>query len=250
MKQLTKTEKYPKEGKQDKGNAVRSKFATNLFACATLIFTHVAYSQQSSEISNGTSVQTLASVSPKLHALQQRWAKVNYTIEGDEQLGAFKSLVAQAHVLIQEQSDNAGYWAWLGICQSTYAAAIGGTKALGLAKDAKASFEKSLKLDSNALDGVATFSLGTLYHKVPGWPLSFGNDEKAKTLLLDAVKKHPDSIDANFFYGEFLFNDGDNQEAKEYLLRAKGAPSRPERPIAEKYRRMAIDEILLKIEND
>lgn len=189
-------------------------------------------------------------VTPELHALQQRWAKVNYTMTGDEQITAFTSLVSRANELVLSEPKNAGYWAWLGICQSTSAAAIGGTDALSLAKKAKASFEKSLKLDGDALEGVATFSLGTLYHKVPGWPLSFGSDKEAKKLLSKAVERHPFSIDTNFFYGEFLFNDGDSEDAKAYLLRAKQAPPRADRPIADKYRRIAIDELLVKIAKD
>lgn len=231
-------------------------FGFSLLACAvSSTFAHAEpNSEEATNISVSSSEQLAsqvldAGVTPELHALQQRWAKVNYTFRGDEQIDAFKGLITQANELIQDQPENAGYWAWLGICQSTAAAAIGGTDALGLAKKAKVSFEKSLRLDNDALDGVATFSLGTLYHKVPGWPLSFGNDKKAKKLLLSAVERHPKSIDSNFFYGEFLFNDGDNEDAKGYLLRAKQAPVRLDRPIADKYRRMAIDELLVKIEN-
>nr|WP_205967667.1 hypothetical protein [Paraglaciecola sp. 20A4] len=188
------------------------------------------------------------SVSPKLHALQQRWAKVNYTLQGDEQLAAFESLISQARALTQEQPNNAGYWAWLGICQSTSAAAIGGTGALALAKKARKSLEKSIKLDDNALDGAAMTTLGALYHKLPGWPLSFGSDKKAKKLLAESVERHPTSIDANFFFAEFLFDDNDNSAAREYLLLAQQAPTRPERPMADKYRRIAVETLLKEID--
>ncbi|QHJ10989.1 hypothetical protein FX988_01211 [Paraglaciecola mesophila] len=236
--------------------AINSVIALSLWiGCATSTFVNAGQHDEH-PVSVSNSAEHLADypldagVTPALHALQQRWAKVNYTLTGDEQLTAFTSLVSQAHELVQGEPQNAGYWAWLGICQSTSAAAIGGTDALALVKQAKVSFEKSLKIDDDALEGVATFSLGTLYHKVPGWPLSFGNDKKAKKLLLSAVERHPKSIDSNFFFGEFLFNDGDSQEAKAYLLRAKQAPQRLDRPVADKYRRMAIDELLVKIEHD
>ncbi|ABG41353.1 hypothetical protein Patl_2843 [Paraglaciecola sp. T6c] len=223
--------------------------ASSTLACAEPTGDEVA-SLDGGSAHQAASLVLDAGVTSELHALQQRWAKVNYTFSGDEQINAFKVLVTQANELVQDQPENAGYWAWLGICQSTAAAAIGGTDALGLAKKAKLSFEKSLELDNDALDGVATFSLGTLYHKVPGWPLSFGSDKQAKKLLIKAIERHPASIDSNFFYGEFLFNDGDSEDAKGYLLRAKQAPVRLDRPIADKYRRMAIDELLVKIEND
>lgn len=217
-----------------------------------------AYSQQSAiaNTEEGEHARSMSlrvaplAVSPKLYALQQRWAKVNYTLQGEEQKMAFKALIAQAHVLTQEKPNSAANWAWLGICQSTAAAAIGGTGALGLAKEAKISLEKSITIDKQALDGAATTTLGALYHKLPGWPLSFGSDKKAEKLLLSAVVAHPESIDANFFYAEFLYDDGDNKTAREYLLRAQQAPARPNRPMADKYRRIAVDALLNEIASE
>ncbi|MDA1382172.1 hypothetical protein PCI56_27515 [Plesiomonas shigelloides subsp. oncorhynchi] len=55
-----------------------------------------------------------------------------------------------------------------------------------MVKEAKASLEKALKQNPNALDGSAYTSLGSLYYKVPGWPVGFGDDEQAERLL----KKH------------------------------------------------------------
>ena len=243
---------------RDKTNR-RSTLLLAIILAASSMLPSLAYSQQLShkksqsiDSNNAQNVGSglVLSISPKLHALQQRWAKVNYTLEGDEQLAAFESLIAQARALTQAQPNNAGYWAWLGICQSTSAAAIGGTGALGLAKDARKSLEKSIKLDDNALDGAAMTTLGALYHKLPGWPLSFGSDKKAKKLLTESVERHPTSIDANFFYGEFLFDDDDNKAAREYLLRAQQAPFRPERPMADKYRRIAVDKLLKDIEKE
>jgi Tfp pilus assembly protein PilF len=74
---------------------------------------------------------------------------------------------------------------------------------LSLAKDAK----KPLEIDESALNGSAYASLGTLYHKVPGWPLGFGDDDTAKEMLEKAMLINPNGIDSNYFYGEFLFDE-------------------------------------------
>ena len=58
-----------------------------------------------------------------------------------------------------------------------------------------------------ALDGSAYTSLGTLYYKVPGFPIGFGDHKKARQLLEAALKVNPDGIDSNYFYGEYLFDE-------------------------------------------
>ena len=51
-------------------------------------------------------------------------------------------------------------------------------------------------------------SLGTLYYKVPGWPIGFGSDKKAREYLAKALDLNPTGIDPNYFMGEFLFDAG------------------------------------------
>ena len=63
------------------------------------------------------------------------------------------------------------------------------------------------------LDGSIYTSLGSLYAKAPGWPLSFGDRKKAKAYLEQALTINPDGIDPNFFYGDYLFRKGDYAEA-------------------------------------
>ena len=59
------------------------------------------------------------------------------------------------------------------------------------------------------MDGSAYTSLGTLYHKLPGFPIAFGSDKKARMYLEKALQISPDAIDPNYFYGEFLYDDGE-----------------------------------------
>ena len=91
---------------------------------------------------------------------------------------------------------------WLGIVQSSHAGAKGGLGALGLAKKARASLESALALDPKALDGSAYTSLGTLYYKVPGFPLGFGNKDKAQEFLRNVLAANRDSP-----YNRFKRND-------------------------------------------
>jgi Tfp pilus assembly protein PilF len=129
---------------------------------------------------------------------------------------------------------------------STQAGVEGGLGALGLAKRARAALEAALKIDPNALEGSAYTSLGTLYYKVPGFPLGFGDHKKAKQMLEAALKVNPIGLDPNYFYADFLFGEGRYAEAIVHLEKALLAPPRPSRELADRGRRTEIETLLAK----
>ncbi len=190
------------------------------------------------------SVQLAAQEASELFHLQQRWAEINYQLEGKTKLSAFAQLVAEAEELASSEPNLAENWIWSGIIKSTYAGARGGLGALGLAKQAKADLERALDIDANALNGSSYTTLGTLYHSVPGWPVGFGDEDKAEELLLKALTLNPEGIDANYFYGTYLLDEKRYDEAEKHLLQAKRAPARPNRPVADAGRLQEIGEAL------
>lgn len=190
------------------------------------------------------SVSALAQ-SPTLLDVQHTWAAINYqTDDADQQLTQFESLIENARELVSASPNDAAALTWLGISQASAARAKGGLGALDYAEDAKENFEKAIAIDPAVLDGAALFSLGALYHKVPGWPVSFGDDDEAETLFKQALKVSPEGMDANFFYAEFLLDEGEYSRAHDHLNKAQQAPPRAERPLADKGRRQAIDALL------
>lgn len=195
------------------------------------------------------SFQARADLDSDIAHLQQRWAEVNYQLEGKTQLSEFDRLVSEANAVTRMYPDAAESWIWSGIIKSTYAGAKGGLGALSLAKESKADLEKALTLDDTALDGSAYTSLGTLYYSVPGWPVGFGNDDKAQDLLTKALALNPDGIDSNYFYGSYLVTKKRYAEARQYLNKAQHAPPRPDRPLADEGRQREIREALAEIAN-
>jgi Tfp pilus assembly protein PilF len=79
---------------------------------------------------------------------------------------------------------------------------------------------------------------------VPGWPIGFGDDDKAREMLQKALALNPNGIDANYFLGDFLYRKGDYQAARRALDKALQAPSRPDRPLADEGRRKEIEALL------
>jgi tetratricopeptide (TPR) repeat protein len=179
--------------------------------------------------------------------LRQQWAKVNYQLKDDPQLDAFEQLAEQVEKTTKRYPDKAEAWIWSGIIKSSFAGKKGGLGALSLAKSAKKDLEKALKLDANALKGSAYTSLGTLYFKLPGWPLSFGSDKKAAFFLKKALKINPQGKEPNYFYGEYLYDDDQYEQAQHYLLIAQSIPARENSLIADKYRQEEIAQVLAKV---
>ncbi len=195
-----------------------------------------------------SSANANADLDAEIAQLQQRWAEVNYQLEGKTQITEFENLVHQAEKVTKEYPEQAAAWIWSGIIKSTYAGAKGGLGALKLAKQSKKDLEKAMELDADALQGSAYASLGTLYFSVPGWPAGFGDDEKASELLLHALTINPDGIDSNYFYAQFLTDQKRYSEAKTYYLKAQAAAPRPNRPVADAGRQNEITLALLELE--
>ncbi len=58
---------------------------------------------------------------------------------------------------------------------------------------------------------------------------------------------NPHGIDPNFFYADFLIENGRGTEATAYLMTALKAPDRANRPLADAGRRQEIKALLAKI---
>lgn len=172
--------------------------------------------------------------------LQHEWAVANYEMTGDAQVDAFEALVERAERAATENPGSAEVLIWDGIIHSSYAGARGGLGAMSAAKAARESLEKAMQLDPEALNGSAYTSLGTLYYKVPGWPVGFGSDKKAVQLLQKALEINPDGIDSNYFYADYLLEQKEYEEAEKYLLKAQDAAPRPDRELADSGRQHEI----------
>lgn len=169
--------------------------------------------------------------------LQHDWERIRYQSTPSEREKAFEALSAKAHKVSEAFPGRAEPLVWEGIIVSSWAGEKGGLGALGLVKQARLLYESAIAIDGNVLDGSAYNSLGVLYYKVPGWPVGFGDKAKARELLQKALAINPAGIDPNFFYGEYLMEMRQPQQAAAYLERALQAPARPGRQVADTGRR-------------
>ena len=82
--------------------------------------------------------------------------------------------------------------------------------------------------------------------QVPGWPIGFGDKKKARTYLEKSIQVNPSGIDSNFFYADFLSEQGEYEKAVEYYKKALAAPARPGREDADTGRKKEV-EVGLKV---
>ena len=188
-----------------------------------------------------------APVDDAVAELQRDWEVVRYQSAPHEREKRFEQLAARAHQVSEAHPGRAEPLIWEGIIVSSLAGEKGGLGALGLVKQAKALYESAIQIDGNALDGSAYNRLGVLYYKVPGWPVGFGDKGKARELLQKALAINPKGIDPNFFYGEYLVETKQTEQALPFLERALLAPPRPGRQVADTGRREEVRALLEKV---
>ena len=183
----------------------------------------------------------------RLNGIQQSWAHIQYELPEGQRTAAFEKLAAQASSFTQERQTVAEAWIWSGIVTSSWAGAQGGLGALSKVKEAKADLEKALAIDPKALQGSAYTSLGALYDRVPGWPIGFGDSDKAEQLLELALRMNPSGIDSLYFWGDHLYRQKRYAEARQALQKALQAAPRPGRETADAGRRKDIEALLADV---
>ncbi len=176
--------------------------------------------------------------------LQHEWATANYQTPEKDREAALKKLSEQAHQVSAGNPGRAEPLIWEGIITSTLAKYQGIFSQGGTAKAARDLLLAAEKIDPNALDGSALTSLGSLYYKVPSF--LFGDHKKAREYLERALKVNPNGIDQNYFYADFLFEEGEYAKSLEYFKKALNAPPRPGREDADAGRKSDIQEGIRK----
>ena len=174
----------------------------------------------------------------ELISIQREWAAANYSsARNSNRREAFEALVEHSADFAERYSSEVEAIAWDGIILSTYAGEVSAFSAMKYARAARERLHQAEAMDGTALSGGVYASLGALYSKVPGGIMGFGDDEIAEDYFKKALTIDAANIDSNYFYGEFLLDQGRADEALLYLARAIEAPVVASRPVFDAERR-------------
>ncbi len=165
--------------------------------------------------------------------LESEWAAAYYQNNEAHQKQAYPVLLEKAAELVKRFPHAADPKIWQATIMATNAAFESSLEALSTLEAAKTLLEQAIQQNPTALDGTAYVTLGTLYYMVPGWPVSFGDNQMAEQLLKTSLKINPSGIDANYFYADFLLRQDRAVEAEDYFRKAIQAPIRKQQVFAD-----------------
>lgn len=175
-------------------------------------------------------VPGMAGVSPDVAAraeqLDQEWAEIFYDANEAGKAQRLIDLLARAEAFKADNPERAEPRIVTAVTLCSLAGVDWGLDSLNRIDQARQLLTQAIDLDPRAMEGAAYITLGNLYWRMPGWPISFGDDARARQYLTNAVNLFPAAIDANFFMADFLIDQGEYQQARIFLERAERAPIR------------------------
>jgi len=186
--------------------------------------------------------ETMNSVSD----LQHQWAEANYKTPDKDKEAVLKALAEKAMAVVASHPGRAEPVIWAAIIKSTYAGAKGGLGALSLMEEARDLLLAAEKIKPKAMDGSIYTSLGSFYYMTPGWPLGFGDDDKALDYLNKAQEIAPDDMDANYFMGDYWMEKRKYKKAIPYLQKVIDLPPVQDRPVYSEGRKAEAQALLAK----
>lgn len=170
------------------------------------------------------------SLQDSLKGIELEWAKIYYEQPTQKQQVAYSLLLDKMQHLAKIDPNDAGVIYWTALIKASYAAHQNPVDALEAIHEVRDLLNKAIAINPKVMNGAAYVILGTLYGKVPRWPIAFGDEDIAKKMLETALEINPEGVANNYFYGEFLLDHDDIKNATNYLKKAISVPVRPEQP--------------------
>ena len=156
--------------------------------------------------------------------IESKWELVEYNYPENQRKKEFDSLLKQTQILVEKFPNKSEPLILQACIILTRAKIESSFNALASVRKAKNLLEQAIKINPNANKGSAFVTLGVLYYKVPGWPIAFGDNEKAEMMLKKALAINPHGIDSNYYYAEYLLSQNKSEQAARYLAKAVIAP--------------------------
>jgi len=160
------------------------------------------------------------SMDERVSAIEGNWAETREIEATPERKNIFLQLASDITDVVFEFPSQAEPLILKSAILLTMAEDASSFVALGLVNEAKDLLQKAIGINPKASKGSALVTLGVLYYKVPSWPIAFGDNSEAEVYLLKALAVDPEGIGSNYYYGEFLLEQGKKEQAISFLNKA------------------------------
>ena len=165
--------------------------------------------------------------------LESEWANIYYNSTISNKKASYTTLLNEAITLSKKHPDRAEFVFWQAVIEATKAEHQDALNALIAINHARDLLIKAIAMNPKTMQGSAFVTLGTLYYLSPGWPIAFGDTNKAEHYLKIGLKINPKGIDSNYYYGDFLLKQNKPDKALPYFKQAIYAPVREEQRYAD-----------------
>jgi tetratricopeptide (TPR) repeat protein len=137
--------------------------------------------------------------------------------EKESKLEIYKNGMEYGKIGISIDPNNIESQFWTGVCMGLFGDEQGILNSFFLLGSLETSIEKSLKLDESYFYGGPLRVAGLFYHRIPSWPISKGDNNKALDYLLKALKFGPEFC-LNHLYISYIYKAlNQKNKAKEHL---------------------------------
>ncbi|MFZ2724723.1 MAG: TRAP transporter TatT component family protein [Methylococcaceae bacterium] len=183
-----------------------------------------------------------------LQHIEHDWAIAYYGTAKAKQETAYIQLMTQTEQLLQQYPNNSEVLFYLAMIKASMAEHEGAMNALEQVTEARDLLNKVIELNPKTMNGSAYVILGTLYYRVPAWPIAFGDNQLAEKMFQTALTINPNGIDSNYFYGKFLLANDKTAEAKQHFEKALAAPIRTEQTYSDEQLKAETKRVLQSLE--
>lgn len=156
--------------------------------------------------------------------------------------GVFGAAVEYAKRAVEAEPTAVDGRYWYALTIGRLGEAQGILRSLSAAGDMRRELETLLELAPDHAG--AHFALGMLYYRLPGWPLSFGDNNRALELMSAAVELAPDHTTYRLGLAELLLDMRRRDEAIELLEAIIEMPLTPNEPMESAEDKVKAQELL------
>lgn len=162
---------------------------------------------------------------PTVIAELSRLEYANAEVETDKskRIELYNGCIATADRALAINADEVGALYWKAVAMGKLGEEGSIINALRMTRPMEQLFMRVIALDEKFDNAGAHKALGRMYYKLPGFPISFGNKEKALFHLKRAHTLFPNDIITRAFYAEVLLDMGRVQEARKHAEFILGA---------------------------